>query len=163
MIKMTQLIQNVIVPTLMELGLDDSENLEKVAKLLIITAAIESNLGTYLKQIPNGPALGIYQMEPNTYNDLWERYLKRRIDLRRKVLKTCGYACEPGPERMVSDLKYATVMARIFYYSKPDVIPHYEDGMIEYYYNHWYPNREHTSLEEAKLRYKNVLVKERNC
>jgi hypothetical protein len=38
-------------------------------QLLMGTAAQESHLGTYLKQI-NGPALGVFQMEPNTEIDI---------------------------------------------------------------------------------------------
>ena len=46
------------------------------AKVLLIgTCDIESNLGTYLYQI-NGPALGIYQMEPATHDDIILNYLK---------------------------------------------------------------------------------------
>ena len=40
------------------------------AFLLLCTAAIESNCGEYIKQI-NGPALGIWQMEPDTHSDIW--------------------------------------------------------------------------------------------
>lgn len=37
--------------------------------LSLCTAAIESNCGEYIKQI-NGPALGVWQMEPATYADI---------------------------------------------------------------------------------------------
>jgi len=39
--------------------------------LLLATAAIESDCGYYIKQV-NGPALGIWQMEPATHDDIWE-------------------------------------------------------------------------------------------
>lgn len=37
-------------------------------ELLMLTAATESNLGCYIKQVGGGPALGIFQCEPNTYD-----------------------------------------------------------------------------------------------
>jgi len=35
-------------------------------ELLMLTAAVESNLGYYIKQVGGGPALGIFQCEPDT-------------------------------------------------------------------------------------------------
>ena len=40
------------------------------AFLLLCTAAIESNCGEFIKQI-NGPALGVWQMEPATQMDIY--------------------------------------------------------------------------------------------
>ena len=37
-------------------------------ELLMLTAACESNLGHYFKQLGGGPALGIFQVEPATYD-----------------------------------------------------------------------------------------------
>ena len=42
---------------------------EDAEELLVFTCAVESLGGTYLQQV-KGPALGIYQMEPVTYNDI---------------------------------------------------------------------------------------------
>lgn len=41
---------------------------DNAVELLMLTAAVESNLGHYIKQVGNGPALGIFQCEPNTYD-----------------------------------------------------------------------------------------------
>lgn len=41
---------------------------DNAVELLMLTVAIESNLGHYIKQVGNGPALGIFQCEPNTYD-----------------------------------------------------------------------------------------------
>ena len=61
----------IIRPTLQKINLWS----EAAENLLLGTAAQESLLGTYLKQNGNGPALGIYQMEPNTHKDIWIHYL----------------------------------------------------------------------------------------
>ena len=42
--------------------------------LLLGTAAQESEFGTYRRQLGGGPALGVFQMEPNTFNWLRDKY-----------------------------------------------------------------------------------------
>ena len=53
--------------------------------LLLGTCAVESNFGTYLKQ-KNGPALGVFQIEPSTLIDIWENYLYYNLS----YLRLCG-------------------------------------------------------------------------
>ena len=53
---------------------------EDAVDLLMMTAAAESNLGEYLRQI-NGPALGAFQMEPGTHDDIWKNYLNPKQHL----------------------------------------------------------------------------------
>lgn len=47
-------------------------------ELLMLTAATESNLGYYLKQVGGGPALGIFQCEPNTYDWAQTKTMEKR-------------------------------------------------------------------------------------
>ena len=68
-----QLRELIITPALSKLQLYSKD----AEELLIFTCAVESDGGTYLKQI-KGPALGIYQMEPRTYNDIWQNYMRNR-------------------------------------------------------------------------------------
>ena len=64
-----QLLDYIIKPTLKYMGGNyDSKN---ARMLLLATAAIESKCGYYIKQI-NGPALGIWQMEPATHDDTFD-------------------------------------------------------------------------------------------
>lgn len=160
MIKLDQLIDHVIIPTIRELDLDKGR-LDLPCSQLVVTSAIESNLGSYLKQVPNGPALSIYQMEPATYCDIWENWLKYRPDIRMRVLSICGYASVPDESRLVTDLKLATIMARLHYYRVKKPLPTSIEEQIEYYYQYWGPNKEKTTLDEAKRRYFEVMRKER--
>ena len=64
-----QLLELIITPTHKYMGgnyQSDSADL-----LSLCTAAIESDCGYYIKQL-NGPALGVWQMEPATHNDTWD-------------------------------------------------------------------------------------------
>ena len=69
MIDNKQLRECIIKPTLDSLQMYS----QAAEELLVFTCACESLGGTYLKQV-KGPALGIYQMEPATYQDIWENY-----------------------------------------------------------------------------------------
>ena len=98
--------------------------------LSLCTAAIESNCGEYINQI-NGPALGIWQMEPSTHIDMY-----RNSD----ALKTVGVndsalfsklqglklsARMPGKSAMVLSPMYACAMARLKYSMDPHPLPKY--------------------------------------
>jgi len=59
-------------------------------ELLMLTAAAESNLGEYLRQVGRGPALGIFQMEPSTETDIWYNYLRYRSELALRMYPLVG-------------------------------------------------------------------------
>ena len=82
-------------------------------ELLLGTAAQESHLGYYRRQI-RGPARGIYQMEPATERDLWDNYLRARPDRIEAIYTTCGVD-GPDPIQLERNLMYQTIMARMHY------------------------------------------------
>lgn len=89
--------------------------------LLVMTAAHESHLGTYIKQV-NGPALGVYQMEPATHDDIWANFLKYQA----KIFWVID-DLRHGSNNLVFDLRYATAMARVHYYRDKEAIPKEKD------------------------------------
>lgn len=110
-----QLIELIIRPTLQDLGLYSLS----AEQLLAGTCAQESGMGTYIKQVGKGPALGIFQMEPLTHDDLWENYLSRG-DL---WLKVCHKYGDTEAKDMIYDLSYACAMARIHYLRIKEPLP----------------------------------------
>lgn len=114
----TQLKAHVIVPTLIHIGLHS----EAAVELVLGTAIQESHL-EYLKQLGRGPAVGIYQMEPATHDDIWRNYLAYKPDLAEKVraLELPGFA--PGAAEMCGNLYYATAMCRVHYLRVPKKLP----------------------------------------
>jgi hypothetical protein len=91
-------------------------------ELLLGTACQESKCGTFLKQLGKGPALGVWQMEPATYKDLFENFLRDREPLRAKLHEVAGHVTVKA-EMMVYNLRYAAAMARIHYYRVKDPLP----------------------------------------
>ncbi len=116
-----QLLAEVIEPTLTFLGMDSPA----ARNLLLGTAAQESHMGRWIRQI-KGPALGIFQMEPATHDDIWENYLSYRPSL---VAKIEQLLC-PGfskVEQLKWNLAYAVAMARIHYRRVPKPLPEADD------------------------------------
>lgn len=122
---------------------------ESSEQLLIMTCAQESLGGTYLKQI-KGPALGIYQCEPATYNSIWDDYFfgteKKDEDARivpieqrlsSKILRYMGInlGTVPNVSLIIRDLSYASIICRAHYVRFKEALPSADDliGMFNYY------------------------------
>lgn len=110
--------------------------------LLLGTALVESRL-QYIHQIGGGPALGVYQMEPDTHEDIWVNYLNFKPALADNViaLRLLSYRALPSAAaEMQGNLYYATAMARVHYRRVREALPAHEDAaaMARYwktYYN----------------------------
>ena len=131
MLDREQFRQLIINPVLLNLNLYS----EAAAQLLIRTAVQESRL-TYIRQLGGGPALGVYQMEPATHDDIWENYLEYRTELADLVEKWARVAT---PHEMIGNLYYATAMCRVHYLRAPQALPDAEDlhGQARYWKT-WY-------------------------
>ncbi len=92
-----------------------------VEELLLGTAAQESGCGAHLAQI-GGPALGVWQMEPATHDDIWRNFLSYRDDLAKKVEMLVVYGIERAPQ-LAGNLYYACAMARMQYLRSPMALP----------------------------------------
>jgi len=136
-----QLRTLIIRPALKDLLL----HTEDAEELMIFTCANESLGGTYLKQV-KGPALGIYQMEPETYNDLWQNHIKKKTSILLILLHAFNIINMPEEDRLIYDLRYATAMTRIYYSRIPTPLPKAIDldGLWNYYKTYY-----NTSLGKA--------------
>ena len=125
-----QLRDCVVRPVLQENGLYS----EAAENLLMGTAAHESLGGHYLRQQGNGPALGIYQMERATMLDIWDNWLRYQHELRERLRLE-----RPDPERLMWDLRYATLWARLHYLRAKEPLPQADDerGLANYWFKHW--------------------------
>lgn len=127
MIDVPQFKQLVVVSALKAIGLYS----EAAAELLLGTAIQESRL-QYLKQLGNGPAMGVFQMEPATYNDIWTNYLAYRPELAIKVGKLSH---KLHSDSLATDLLFAAAMCRIHYLRVKDPLP--EQGDYEAQAAYW--------------------------
>ena len=133
MLSIRQFRANIVRPTLEAIGTHN-----RAAKDLVLgTALQESNL-RYLRQLTDGPARGVHQMEPATHDDIWENYLAFRAEPSGRVSAFLA----PGQDRvdqLVWNLAYATAMCRVHYLRVPRPLPDPGDirAMGEYWKRHY--------------------------
>lgn len=131
MLDVKQFKDLVIVPALQTLELYS----EAAVELVLGTALQESGL-RYLQQLNEGPALGLFQMEPATHDDIWNNYLKYRPELAGR-LKSLGVVA--FPLAMVGNLWYGAGMCRVHYFRVKDPLPAQGDyeGQAAYWKEHY--------------------------
>lgn len=125
------------VLTLFGRGINDNIRSEDAIRLLFGTAAQESQLGTYLRQI-NGPALGVFQIEPDTELDIWKNWLVHRHTMADSIYNLSGVTWA-NPLALETNLAYQIIMARIHYLRVPEPLPHHGDvpAMANYWKAHY--------------------------
>ncbi|HKI46919.1 MAG TPA: hypothetical protein VKA08_16440 [Balneolales bacterium] len=135
---------------------------ENTEKLLTIICAHESILGSKLKQT-NGPALGLYGMEPATLRDQFNTFLYRsdKKDLFRRVSEFTGVGV-PDEGHCQYNPIYSTVIARVKLLRDPHPIPDKDDivGLCEYAKRVWNGPGKATA-EKYENDYRRLILKEK--
>lgn len=123
----------IVQPVLARLGLPGEAT---AMRLLLGTAAVESGL-RHLAQLGSGPALGLYQIEPATHEDLWVNFLGHRQDLSERV-RAFAHAGTPRAMQLAGNLDYATAIARLVYFRRPEPLPAPEPEALGAYWKAHY-------------------------
>ena len=121
-IKPEHLREYIVEPTLEALAAFNPKlNTRAAVELLLGTAAQESDLGFFLHQGFDGGGLGIYQIEAATHEDVW-RYLRRpeNEELGNIILT---FASQADDKSLIGNLHYATAIARVKYWMRPEPLP----------------------------------------
>ena len=109
----------------------DAEN------LILGTIAQESRMGKYIRQLGKGPALGICQMERETFYDIRDNFLCYRQNLK-NLIKDISNVNTLAAESLEYNLALSIAMCRVHYLRVPKPIPHTLEGYAKYwkeYYN----------------------------
>jgi len=120
-INFKQFKDHVVIPTLKYLE-NEIPYSDEAVDLLMMTAAHESKGGKFLRQVgvPDGVgAYGVYQMELETADDIWSNFLDYR-SLGKVIDDIVSSISE---DSLITNLTYATAMARAHYYRVPHAIP----------------------------------------
>lgn len=130
---------------------------ESAVELLMLTASVESKLGYYVKQMGGGPARGIFQMEPTTYNDILDNFVHYKPQLQHIVVRNVdnenlGY----GSKDLEWNIYHAIVMARLHYLRVKAPLPNKNDlrGMASYWKKHYNTYAGKGTVEKAVKAYK---------
>ena len=115
MLDIDQLRRLIIRPALEAIHLHS-----EAAEELVLGTALQESALRYLQQLGNGPALGLWQMEPATHDDIHANFLKYKPDIAGRVN---SLAVVPSAMTMTGNLWYAAAMCRIHYYRAPEALP----------------------------------------
>ena len=129
-----QLHDCIIKPALEYMG--GNYNSKNARFLLLCTASVESNCGYYIKQV-KGPALGIWQMEPDTYNDIIDNcdaINESNIKFYNKIQGLWGFNNYGIVHALISHPMYACAMARLKYSMDKELLPDSENFRAVYNY-----------------------------
>lgn len=129
----SQLKHEIIAPTLQAIALDGP-----AAVNLVTGIALAESRAAYLRQF-NGPALGLWQMEPATHDDCWTNFLNSTAQsvLRGRIEGLLSP--EPRLTQLVSNLRYACAMARVRLFRAPAPLPSATDAVaLSAYHKQFY-------------------------
>lgn len=144
----------IIHPTLEHLGLWSPA----AEVLLLMTAATESRLGYWLEQQGQGPARGLYQMEPVTMRDTISRV--KRYPVLSVALDSLRQPKAPLLVQVAHDAVFSTALACLKYYLDPQPLPEAADleGLASYYKRAWNTEAGKATVVQALRDYRRYVL-----
>lgn len=109
---------------------------DEIVDMIVETACVESECGKYIQQI-NGPACGIFQIEPNTAKDIINNYTNYR-PLYKNLLNNYYIKSLTLEQNLCYNLAYQIIICRMFYLRIKEAIPSTVEERAKYwkkYYN----------------------------
>ena len=145
-------LRELVVRVLQDIELCSDDAVE----LILGTIAQESHLGEYIKQI-KGPALGICQMEPATFKDIVENFLRYKQDLARKIQYACGIDGFKA-KHLEYNLAFSIAMCRIHYLRVREALPSNLEGYARYWKQYYNTYLGKGTEEEFIINYKKYIL-----
>lgn len=126
-------------------------------QFMLAVAAQESRCGEYFKQLGDGPAQGIWQVEPATLHDLHINYLSYESQLDRHLFALLPMVDITDP--MISCPLYNCGVARLCIYRQPCPMPELNDreGMFQVYKTYYNSVRGAATISEWRDNWKRYV------
>lgn len=126
--------ERIIGPVLMDMGIYSAA----ASNLLLGTALHESGILRYHHQ-NGGPAMGLYQMEPDTLKDLFVNYLSFHKDRYGQLERYGELGLSTEHQWNLYNARYATAACRLQYYRVKEGLPAADDldGLAAYWKTYW--------------------------
>ena len=136
-----------------------------VAEQLLLGTIADESHGVHIDQrlsssdVTLGPAIGLYQIEPATHQDLRDNFLAYRPELQQKLWTLLADWPTPD-EQLATNLSYATAVARLQYYRHPEALPLEGSlhGLWMYYKKYWNSFSGKATEEKWKATYRNEVA-----
>jgi hypothetical protein len=131
-LNLSQFREYVVLPALNQL---EGIAYSLAADQLVMGTLAQESHGTYIKQLGNGPAMGLFQMEPATHKDLWLNFIKFRRPVQCSLLLMTSDSVDanyysngwPDHNALVWNNRYAAAMCRVHYFRAPEALPKAND------------------------------------
>lgn len=101
--------------------------------LVIGTGLVESQYGALI-QAGGGPALGFWQMEPATFDDMTKNFIMYRSALSAKIAAIVGYPVNGRSGRLATDILLGAVMCRVQYFRSKLPLPGLDAAALSKYH-----------------------------
>lgn len=118
----SQVLNLVVRPTLARLDLAQRGIASAAAEALLLGTAAQESGFKWIAQVGGGPALGLWQMEPATHDDLFRNYLAYHTKLRDAVL---SFSCSAmsTQQQLAGNALYAAACCRAQFFRSPKPLP----------------------------------------
>jgi hypothetical protein len=141
---------------------DIGKRSNEAVDLLMLTSAQESKMGYHLYQLENGPARGIFQIEPATHKCLHENFLNypKNEALRKQVGLYSSWS--NAEFDLVGNVPYQIVVCRLQYFRFPERLPWRDDfnddfnyvlALAKYWKKYWNTSKGKGTVGEAVRNY----------
>lgn len=117
----------VVRPAL--LGMGPGCYSEAAVNLVTGTALVESGL-QFLAQGNNGPAMSLFQIEPVTLFDIWDRWLRlpAQQPIRSRMIEMIPAGCDIK-DQIMFDMRFGAMICRCRYRMSPRMLPDARDAV----------------------------------
>ena len=146
---------STVEPALRDLSFSTGKTWDsKNSAHLLVGTALQESLLEYRRQIGGGPARGLFQMEKETFDDIFTNYLAFRTSLRTAV-ETFAYSDRNLFGEIEYNDRFAAIMARIHYARVASPVPSYTDAaaMAAYWKNYYNSSKGKGTVSEFKTKY----------
>lgn len=151
----------IVRPTLEHLG---EKFTGLAAERLILGTMLQESRGKFIDQITGkndttfGPAVGYFQMEKATHDDIWTNYLAYKQDLTLRVRLLMGEVPEPF-QQLATNFAYAVAMCRIHYRRVKAPLPNGDDleELAHYWKDHYNTHMGKGTVGEFYLHAKDIM------
>lgn len=144
----------IVVPALAQVGeaIERPQFYSESAINLIMGTGIAESRLSALRQIGGGPAGGLLQIEPPTFDDVYCRYLQQ--ESKAELLRAIRFFMneEEPYVQVIGCMKFAVLIARVRYWMVEEKLPNHDDvDGLAYYYKKYYNTYEGKG-SEAKFK-----------
>ena len=147
-------VKKLISETILKLDLYSAEAVE----LMCGTCAQESGYGKFRHQLNGGPALGIFQCEPRTFDDIIKNFLFYDKELMAKITEISGEKQLEASRLEVNDV-LAACICRIHYLRIEEAIPKSLEGWARYYKQYYNTPKGKATEQEFIENYRRYVLK----